>query len=227
MVLVPEDALQRYEQRQRLGTSPIMASIMREDTDMSNILQRTDLSDDEKQKLYYANLERYLDLWRQKDRPTLASPVVSKKESPNVAFGHLPAANRERATALLNLLKVKPDLVSWDDTGQVKLEGETIPQTNISDLVTDAVNQRPRKTFIPTGSKEFFNVLTKMNVPKEIVRNEVRWNQMGEPSSEEATSSRTPMRATSSRTQMRPTPSKYIQSIVDKYEQTPKRWHRL
>ena len=46
MVLVPEDALQRYEQRQRPGTSPIMASIMREDTDMSNILQRTDLGDD-------------------------------------------------------------------------------------------------------------------------------------------------------------------------------------
>ena len=35
-------------------------------------------------------------------------------------------------TALLNLLKAKPDLVSWDDTGQVKIEGETIPQTNIS-----------------------------------------------------------------------------------------------
>ena len=79
MVLVPEDALQRYKQRQRLGTSPIMASIMREDTDMSNILQRTDLGDDEKQKLYYANLERYLDLWRQKDRPTLASPVVVRR----------------------------------------------------------------------------------------------------------------------------------------------------
>ena len=112
MVLVPEDALQRYEQRQRLGTPPIMASIMREDTDMSNILQRTDLNDDEKQKLYYANLERYLDLWRQKDRPTAppVSPAASKKELPNVAFGHLPATNRERATALLNMLKASPIL---------------------------------------------------------------------------------------------------------------------
>ena len=66
-----------------------------------------------------------------------------------------------------------------------------------------------------------------MNVPKEIVRNEERWNQMDEPG--EATTNRTPMRATSSRTPMRPTPSKYIQSIVDKYEekQIPKRWHHL
>ena len=109
-----------------------MASIMREDTDMSNILQRTDLSDDEKQKLYYANLGRYLDLWRQKDTPTV--PPVTKEGSPNVTFEHLSGANRDRATALLNRLKAKPDLVTWDDTGQVKLEGETIPQTNISDL---------------------------------------------------------------------------------------------
>ena len=140
-----------------------MASIMREDTDMSNILQRTDLSDDEKQKLYYANLGRYLDLWRQKDTPTV--PPVTKEGSPNVTFEHLSGANRDRATALLNRLKAKPDLVTWDDTGQVKLEGETIPQTNISDLVSDAVNSRPRRTFNPVGSREFFNVLTKMNVP--------------------------------------------------------------
>ena len=164
MVLVPEDALQRNEQRQRLGTLPIMASIMCEDTDMSNILQRTDLDDAKKQKLYYANLGCYLDLWHEKDRPMM--PSVDK-ELPNVTFEHLPGAVRDRAMALLNRLKAKPDLVSWDDTGQVKLEGETIPQTNISDLVSDAVNPRPRKTFNPVGSREFFNVLTKVNVPKE------------------------------------------------------------
>ena len=61
MVLVPEDVLQRYEQRQRLETSPIMISMMHKDADMSNVLQRPDMDDDEKQKLYYANLERYLD----------------------------------------------------------------------------------------------------------------------------------------------------------------------
>ena len=211
----------------RLGTSPLMTSIMREDTDMSNILQRTDLSDDEKQKLYYANLERYLDLWRQRDKPALASPIVSKKELPNVTFEHLPAANRERATALLNLLKAKPDLVSWHDAGQVKLEGEAIPQTNMSDLVTDAVNQRPRKTFIPTGSREFFNVLTKMNVPREIARNDERWRQLSEPKSTSRLVGESLRRESVSRSpQMRA----YIQDLLKQREegQTPKRrWHNL
>ena len=60
MVLIPEDALHRYEQRQRLDTSPITSNMMQKDTDMSNVLQRSDMDDDEKQKLYHANLERCL-----------------------------------------------------------------------------------------------------------------------------------------------------------------------
>ena len=44
---------------------------------------------------------------------------------------------RPRATALLSRLKAKPDVITWDKTGQVKIEGETIPNSNISDLVSD------------------------------------------------------------------------------------------
>ena len=64
MVLIPEDALHRYEQRQRLDTSPITSNMMQKDTVMSNVLQRSHMDDDEKQKLRYANLERYLNLRR-------------------------------------------------------------------------------------------------------------------------------------------------------------------
>ena len=81
MVFVPEDVLHGYEQKQRLETSPIIANILHKDTDMSNILHRTDIDNSEKQKLYYANLERYLDLRKQKDRqiPTVrVAPVVKK-----------------------------------------------------------------------------------------------------------------------------------------------------
>ena len=46
MVLVPEDAVNRYEQR--LETSPIMSNIIHKNTQMSNILQREGMSDDVK-----------------------------------------------------------------------------------------------------------------------------------------------------------------------------------
>ena len=41
----------------------------------------------------------------------------------------------KRATTLLERLKTRPDLVSWDERGQVTLGGEKIVDSNITDLV--------------------------------------------------------------------------------------------
>ena len=35
----------------------------------------------------------------------------------------------------------------------------------------------PRKHFNPVGVREFYNVLNKINVPKDLVRNERRWDE--------------------------------------------------
>ena len=40
MVLALEDAVNRYEQRQRLETSPIMSNMIHKNTQMSKILQQ-------------------------------------------------------------------------------------------------------------------------------------------------------------------------------------------
>ena len=60
MILVPEDVYARFEQKQKLETSPIMKNMINTDTDMTDILKRTDVDDTEKQKLYYANLNSLL-----------------------------------------------------------------------------------------------------------------------------------------------------------------------
>jgi hypothetical protein len=51
MVLDPEDVLNRYEQKQKIETSPITSNMMRQDTAMSEILQSTDMSDVEKTEI--------------------------------------------------------------------------------------------------------------------------------------------------------------------------------
>ena len=70
----------------------------------------------------------------------------------------MPPYIRQRAMSLLNRLKARPEVITWDKTGQVKIEGETIPNSNISDLVSDAM--RSRKDFNPTGAKEFLQALS-------------------------------------------------------------------
>ena len=56
------------------------------DTGMTDILQRTNVDDTEKQKLYYANLERYLNLRQQKDSQTpivQIAPSATSREEPS------------------------------------------------------------------------------------------------------------------------------------------------
>ena len=133
MVLVSEDAVNRYEQRQRLETSPILLSnMMQKDTQMSNVLQRDGLSDDQRQKLFNAELERYLELRQQKDSQ-IPSVRVAKDDKeqpapeppmPNAdVVDSMPPYIRQRATSLLNRLKARPEVITWDKTGQVKIEG--------------------------------------------------------------------------------------------------------
>ena len=122
---------------------------------------------------------------------------------------------RPRATALLSRLKAKSDVITWDKTGQVKIEGETTPGSNISDLVSDPM--RSRRNFNPMGSKEFFEALNKLSVPKDLVRNEERWKEvLGE------TSGTMPTPKPSIRS------SPQFQKIFKSYEErgTPTRWER-
>ena len=80
----------------------------------------------------------------------------------------IPKTMKTRAEALLAHLKERGDVITWDDMGQVLLDGVLIPKSNISDLVSDAM--RSRKHFNPVGVREFYNVLNKINVPKDLVR---------------------------------------------------------
>ena len=89
----------------------------------------------------------------------------------------IPKTMKKRAEALLAHLKEREDVITWDDMGQVLVDGVLIPKSNISDLVSDAM--RSRKNFNPIGVREFYNVLNKINIPKDLVRNERRWDEAG------------------------------------------------
>jgi hypothetical protein len=233
MVLVPEDVLNRYEQKQKIETSPITANMMHQDTAMSEILQSTDISDVEKQKMYNANMESYLSLRRQKDDqiPTVRiAPDAEQKSRGKTSLsdadviGHLPVTLGQKAATLLRRLKARPDVFSWDESGQVKVDGKEIPDSNISDLVSDAM--RARKNFNPKGAQELFCGLSKINVPKDIARNTERWNQvqMGSPSDAEEVVFKTPPPRPPPPTSPRASPAKYLCGLLRRQAAKPKQW---
>jgi hypothetical protein len=224
MILIPEDMLNRFEQKQKLETPPIVSSMIQKDTEMSRVLHRDDLNDDVKEKLYHANLERYLNLKSQKDNitPTVRlapdseiedkDPVSPEEEeaqlSDTVIIESIPKTNRSRAVALLGRLKTRPNVISWDQAGRVSLEGKSVPLSNITDLISDAV--KGRKNFNPAGSRQFFRALARIHMPRELVRNENRWNEAQIDSPQEGD-------VTDSSPQVT-TPSKYFQTLVKKHK---------
>ena len=99
-----------------------------------------------------------------------------KELSDDIIVRGIPKTMKTRAIALLERLKARPDVISWDDMGQVKIDGTLIPKSNISDLISSAM--RSRKYFDPVASQEVFNVLSNLNVPKDLVRNEEGWKKV-------------------------------------------------
>ena len=133
MVLIPEERLLRYEERDKQrGEQDIMYGGGEEETDSLSV---------------------------------------------EMIVRGIPKTMKSRAEALLAHLKERGDVITWDDMGQVLVDGVLIPKSNISDLVSDAM--RSRKHFNPIGVREFHNVLSKINVPKDLVRNERRWDEAG------------------------------------------------
>jgi hypothetical protein len=184
MVLVPEDVLSRYERKQKIETSPLVTGMMRQDADMSGILESENLTDVEKQKLYNARMEDYLSLRKQKDDQIPAVRVTRDGEAKGEPLrdedvvAHLPATLRPKAVALLKRLRADPGVISWNESGRVKVDGTEIANSNISELVSDAA--RTRKSFHPTGAWRFFQGLAKLNVPRDIAGNNKRWEELGE-----------------------------------------------
>ena len=72
---------------------------------------------------------------------------------------------------------------------------------------------RSRKDLNPTGAKEFFQALSKLNVPKDLVRNQNRWKQLND----------TPDVSTPTSSDRYPA-LKLLESYKGK--ETPKRWEK-
>ena len=143
MVLIPEEKLLRYEERDK----KVSEGIMRGGGENSKESQ-------DSTAIPYRDVE------------SLSDDMIVRG---------IPKNMKTRAQALLARLKEREDAITWDDMGQVFLNGTLIPKSNISDLISDAM--RSRKHFNPVGVQKFYNVLNEINIPKDLVRNEKRWGE--------------------------------------------------
>lgn len=156
--------------------NPIHHSINALDRDMQSILNRTDLSDDEKVQKYNQVLQRYLEYHNHLRSPAPVDPaptVVNNYQ--NEVISTVPKTLKRKAIALLERVQRHPDL-SWTDDGEMIYQGEVFPGSHIVDLINDMI--RPRKSFEPHGWQVFAHALQQTNIPQDLVGNAQRWDWM-------------------------------------------------
>ena len=86
MILVPENTLERLQQRQKILTPPVTQTLKSLDSEMNDILSSKELDDEAKARLYNQVLQRYLTYYDQrKGQPlhvklTTPKPVETRRE---------------------------------------------------------------------------------------------------------------------------------------------------
>ena len=164
---------------------------------MNDWLEKGDVSEDTKSTMYAQQLQRVNQLKNQVFRPepspaqmithteqTMTSESDSTAPSQQLnatdkqIIDSVPKTMQNCAKLLIQKLKDHSDVISWNDNGQLALEGSIVPNSNIVDLVNDVM--RKRKGFNPEHSNTFAKALAKINVPEDYLRNpdridSIRW----------------------------------------------------
>lgn len=170
MILVPEAMADTLARREEATTTPELDEFVRLGREMDELRKRTDLSLEEKVRLYHDALRQYLHL---RGELMATKPSVEKQPPPSFrsiedaeVTDTLPRTAREKGRQLVRLLR---DTVEWDPlTKEVIIGGQRVPGSNIQSLIYDSVV--PNKRDPPTGSEEFSRALDAAHVPENLRR---------------------------------------------------------
>ena len=151
------------------------------DQAMQQILDRKDVSQEEKLKLYHQILQKYL-LYKDKVQPmtvkvigepslpepqtmapTLADETQESMEAEIIQSA--PKNLRHKASLLLRRLKQDGN-IAWNTKGELIYKGDVVPNTHIHDLVQDVLRKRKTPHWSPLVGKLLPEPLGKAISPK-------------------------------------------------------------
>lgn len=170
----------------------VAATLSRLDIEMNEILNSNKYKDErEKWAAYLIVLQRYLHfadsdrtqqyLSLMKNKEAESGNNEKKKDESNcnrmndsIIIESIPAKFRTKAKLLLRRLHDAPaSTFSWNSAGVVSLGGKAIKDSNIVDLVNDAM--RARKVAKPAGRRAFAKFLRTIQAPREFIGNDELW----------------------------------------------------
>ena len=133
-------------------------------------------------KHYQTLLQKYLTAL---DKLTPAATNTSNESSSNnleasemkeihstEVLNQLPSKLRGSADRIMRALSKHPDILRWNDRGNIIFKNQLVPSSNITDLLSDVLVKR--KNFHPQGQNSFLHALKEMNIPESLITNPLR-----------------------------------------------------
>ena len=144
--------INRYHQTQERPKPPVEQRVKVMDTldkKMQTILEREDLSEDERLKLYDQSFTRYLNVYDDyRPRPVAVAPEPVKQDLiDSEILESVTKTMNAKVQLLLKKMKSSPD-ISWNEREELKYKGETVQESNVVELVNVLSK---RKYFNPQG----------------------------------------------------------------------------
>ena len=227
IAMTQNEMLNFMEEKQQDALSSERQQFNRARKDMNQWLERKDIPEDKKAIMYGQELQKVNRLKKHVFQPhplqvQMIDQVnnhleqVQSESSDQETLSLLdkqivdsvPKTMQNRAKLLIRSIKQHPDVISWNDKGQMIYEGSAYPNSNIIDLVNDVL--RKRKGFDPDHSKTFLKGLAKINVPEDYVRHTDRLETMRTFRRIQDYLPSTPTSTSSSRSQKTPTTSPFV-----------------
>ena len=173
-----KEMLKFMKEKRQDSVSPNLRKYYEARQEMNDLLEKDDVPEDTKATMYAQQLQRVNQLKNQVFRPESSSVQMIAQTERTMTSESDSASPSNRAKLLIQKLKDHSDVISWNDNGQLVLEGSIVPNSNIVDLVNDVM--RKRKGFNPEHSNTFAKALAKINVPEDYLRNpdridSIRW----------------------------------------------------
>ena len=142
--------MNRYHQTRGRPKPPVEQRVKVMDTldkKIQSILEREDLSTDERLKLYDQSFTRYLNVhddYRPRpvvSRVSTSPPAVIETETKDAMeeeiLESVPKTMKTKAELLVRKMKADPN-IAWSEKGELKYKEETVRGSNVVDLVNDA-----------------------------------------------------------------------------------------
>ena len=168
------DPKMMMQQGMTAPVNPIHRSIITLVDDKKTVLDRHDLTDQEKVRKYSQILQRYLEYRDHLRTPSLSKVSQNVKEDEEEIIRTVPPKYRRKADHILKRTQHAPNM-NWNEQGEFIHNGE-VKGSNIVHLVKDVV--RHRKAFHPHGWQEFAWGLRQGNVSQDLIGNRKHWDWM-------------------------------------------------